>query len=180
MVARHVRGLPEDRRVRAPDTLEDVEDGQDHRDDDALEDADERDPEEAQDREDELGLPDPPEPAQLGEVEEADRRGDDDGREDRLGIDWTSPGTKTSIARTSAAATIPASCVFAPDWTATAVRDPLELTGKPEKNPTATFAEPMPASSWFVITSYPPLLAKAPDVEIVSPIATSEMPTAEP
>src|SRR6185503_15084992 len=69
------------------------------------------------------------------------------------GIDWTRPGTKMSIASTRLAATRPVSWVFAPDWKATAVRDPLVLTGKPEKRPAARLADPMPASSWLPSTS---------------------------
>ena len=53
----------------------------------------------------------------------------------------------------SAAATRPVSCVLAPDWAATAVREPLVLTGKPEKKPAARLAEPIPASSWLPFTS---------------------------
>ena len=51
------------------------------------------------------------------------------------GIAWTRPGTNRSISSTSAAATSPVSWVLAPDWKATAVREPLVLTGKPEKKP---------------------------------------------
>ena len=69
------------------------------------------------------------------------------------GIDWTRPGTNRSISSTSAAATSPVSCVLAPDWKATAVREPLVLTGKPENRPAARLAEPMPASSWLPSTS---------------------------
>ncbi len=69
------------------------------------------------------------------------------------GIAWTSPGAATSISRTRLAATNPVNWVLAPDWAATAVRDPLVLTGNPEKRPAARFADPMPASSWLPFTS---------------------------
>ena len=44
------------------------------------------------------------------------------------------------------AATSPVSGL-APDCEATAVREPLVLTGKPEKSPAARLAKPIPASS---------------------------------
>ena len=69
------------------------------------------------------------------------------------GIAWTRPGTNSSISSTSAAATRPVSWVFAPDWAATAVREPLVLTGNPENRPAARLADPMPASSWLPSTS---------------------------
>ena len=69
------------------------------------------------------------------------------------GIAWTRPGTTRSIASTSPAATRPVSWVLAPDWAATAVREPLVLTGNPEKKPAARLAEPIPASSWLPSTS---------------------------
>ena len=69
------------------------------------------------------------------------------------GIAWTRPGTTSSISRMRAAATRPVSCVLAPDWAATAVREPLVLTGNPEKKPAARLAEPIPASSWLPFTS---------------------------
>ncbi len=69
------------------------------------------------------------------------------------GMFWTRPGRNTSMTRTRTAATIPVSWVFAPDWTATAVREPLVLTGNPLNRPAARLAEPIPASSWFESTS---------------------------
>ena len=53
------------------------------------------------------------------------------------------PGTKTSITRITAAPTSPVSCVFAPARSATAVRDPLVLTGKPVNRPAAMLAVPI-------------------------------------
>ena len=70
------------------------------------------------------------------------------------GIAWTRPGhERGASASTSAAATRPVSWVLAPDWAATAVREPLVLTGKPENRPAARLAEPIPASSWLPSTS---------------------------
>ena len=77
--------LSEHRRVRRPGTFEDVDRRECDGDDDPLQNADERDAERAGQGKDELGLPDAIQPPQLGDVEQADRRRDDDGREDRLG-----------------------------------------------------------------------------------------------
>ena len=51
----------------------------------------------------------------------------------------------------AAAPTTPVICVFVPACSATAVREPLVLTGKPWKNPAATFAAPIPIISWFAV-----------------------------
>ena len=55
----------------------------------------------------------------------------------------------------AAAPTTPVSCVFAPACSATAVREPLVLTGKPWKRPAATFAAPIPIISPLPSTSWP-------------------------
>ena len=47
------------------------------------------------------------------------------------GMFCTRPGTNNSMARTKAAAKTPVSWVFAPACSATAVREPLVLTGNP-------------------------------------------------
>ena len=78
----------------------------------------------------------------------------------------------------AAAPTTPAICVFMPACSATAVREPLVLTGKPWKKPAATFAAPIPIISWFAETRWPVRAANAEDVEIVSTRATSAMPRA--
>ena len=49
----------------------------------------------------------------------------------------------------------PVSWVFAPDRSATAVREPLVLTGKPWNRPAARFAAPMPIISWLPLISWP-------------------------
>ena len=66
--------------------------------------------------------------------------------------------------------------VLAPDCSATAVRDPLVLTGKPWKNPAATFAAPIPIISPLPSTSCPVRAANDEAVEIVSVSATSDDP----
>ena len=77
-----------------------------------------------------------------------------------------------------AAPTTPVSWVLAPARSATAVRDPLVLTGKPWKRPAARFAAPMPIISWLPWTSWPVRAANADAVEIVSASETSAMPSA--
>ena len=90
----------------------------------------------------------------------------------------SNPGTTSSITTIAAAPTTPVSCVFAPACSATAVRDPLVLTGNPWKKPAATFAVPIPIISPFPFTSCPVRAANADAVEIVSVSATSAIPKA--
>ena len=78
----------------------------------------------------------------------------------------------------AAAPTRPVSWVFDPDCSATAVREPLVLTGNPWNSPAATLAAPMPIISWFARTSWPLRAANADAVEIVSVSDTSAMPSA--
>ena len=70
------------------------------------------------------------------------------------------------------------SWVFAPARSATAVRDPLVLTGKPVNRPAPMFAVPIPTISWFARTSWPVRPANADDVEIVSASETTAIPNA--
>ena len=70
------------------------------------------------------------------------------------------------------------SCVFAPDCSATAVRDPLVEIANPWKNPAAMFAVPMPIISWFGCSSSPRRAAKLDAVAMVSVSDTSTMPIA--
>ena len=62
------------------------------------------------------------------------------------------PGTNISITSTAAAATSPVNWVLAPDCSATAVRDPLVLTGNPWNRLASRLADPMPISSWLLST----------------------------
>ncbi len=89
-----------------------------------------------------------------------------------------SPGSRTIMRMIRAAPTTPVSWVFAPDRSATAVRDPLVLTGKPWKRPAARFATPMPIISPLPLISCPVRAANADAVEIVSASDTSTMPSA--
>ena len=84
----------------------------------------------------------------------------------------------SSRTTTSPAPTTPVSWLFAPDCSATAVREPLVETAKPWKNPAAMFAAPMPIISWSGSTSSPRRAAKLVEVAIVSVSETSVMPTA--
>ena len=89
-----------------------------------------------------------------------------------------SPGRTTMVRTMSAAPTSPVSWLRAPARSATAVRDPLVLTGKPWKSPAARFATPMPIISWFPSTCWPVRAANADDVEMVSASDTRAMPKA--
>ena len=90
----------------------------------------------------------------------------------------SSPGTSSRIRVIETAPTRPATWVFAPACSATAVRDPLVLTANPWNRPADTFAAPIPIISWFPSTRLPDRPAKADAVEIVSTSATSAMPNA--
>ena len=88
------------------------------------------------------------------------------------------PGTSTIMRMIRAAPTTPVSCVLAPDRSATAVRDPLVLTGKPWNSPAARLATPMPSISWLPRISCPVRAANADAVEMVSASETSAIPNA--
>ena len=89
-----------------------------------------------------------------------------------------SPGSSTSIRRISTAPVTPVSWVFEPERSATAVREPLVLTGKPWNRPAARFAAPMPIISWLPRISCPERAANDDAVEIVSVSDTSAIPRA--
>jgi hypothetical protein len=76
------------------------------------------------------------------------------------------------------APTRPVTWVFAPARSATAVREPLVLTGNPWKKPAAMFAAPMPIISRLPSTRWFVRAAKADAVEIVSASDTSAIPAA--
>ena len=78
------------------------------------------------------------------------------------------PGANNSSSRIAPAPTSPGTWVFAPLLAATAVRDPLVLTGNPSKNPAATFTAPMPMISLLPSTRSPLRAATADAVETVS------------
>ena len=69
-------------------------------------------------------------------------------------------------------------CERDPACSATAVRDPLVLTGKPWKKPAAMFAAPIPTISWLPRTRSPRRAANADAVDMVSASATTAMATA--
>ena len=89
----------------------------------------------------------------------------------------SSPGTSTIIRTIRAAPTTPVSWVLAPARSATAVREPLVLTGKPWNRPAARFAAPMPSISWLPRISCPVRAANDEAVEIVSAREISAMPS---
>ena len=84
----------------------------------------------------------------------------------------------SSSSATIPAPTSPVSWLFAPDCSATAVREPLVDTANPWKKPAAMFAVPMPIISWFGSTSSPRRAAKLVDVAMVSVSDTNVMPIA--
>ena len=78
----------------------------------------------------------------------------------------------------TAAPTTPVTCEREPACSATAVREPLVLTGKPWNSPAAMLAAPMPTISWSPCTRSPRRAANAEAVDIVSARATTAMATA--
>ena len=82
---------------------------------------------------------------------------------------------KTRTTAITAAPTTPVTWDREPACSATAVRDPLVLTGKPWKSPAAMLAAPMPIISWLPWTRSPRRAAKAEAVDIVSASATTAM-----
>ena len=82
------------------------------------------------------------------DVGEGQRGRDDDGPEGGLGdvLHCSVANTTTNVI--TAAPTTPVTCERDPACSATAVRDPLVLTGKPWNRPAAMFAAPMPIISW--------------------------------
>ena len=90
------------------------------------------------------------------------------------------PGTSTIITMITAAPVTPVSWLLAPDRSATAVRDPLVLTGKPWNRPAARFAAPIPIISPLPSISCPVRAANADAVEIVSASDTRAIPSAPP
>ena len=133
--------------------------------------------EERRDRQRELGLALLPQPHGAGHVGERDGGGDHDRGQRGLGQVPEQPGQDDDRQRRSARRRrAPVSWLRAPARSATAVRDPLVLTGKPWKSPAARFAAPIPIISWLPSTSCPVRAANADDVEIVSASDTSAMP----
>ena len=88
------------------------------------------------------------------------------------------PGTSTSMRTIRTAPVTPVSWVLAPDRSATAVRDPLVLTGNPWNRPAARLAAPIPIISPLPSTSCPVRAANADAVEIVSARDTRAIPSA--
>jgi hypothetical protein len=88
------------------------------------------------------------------------------------------PLKKTNSNTTMPAPTSPVSWLFAPDCSATAVRELLEEMAKPWKNPAAMFADPMPIISWFGFTCSPRRALNDVDNAMVSVNDTSVIPMA--
>ena len=95
-----------------------------------------------------------------------------------FGRSASTPLKNSNSRTTKPAPTIPASCVLAPDCSATAVRELLADTAKPWNRPAARLADPIPIISWFGFTSSPRLALNEVDSAMVSVSETSVMPTA--
>ena len=78
----------------------------------------------------------------------------------------------------TAAPTTPVTWDREPACSATAVRDPLVLTGKPWNKPAAMLAAPMPIISWLPRTCSPRRAANADAVDMVSASATTAIASA--
>ena len=154
VVAADATRAAEDRLVGPPEPAEHVEDRQANRRSDAVQHPQEGDAEEGDEGEDEVGAALAPQPSQSGDVREGQRCGDDDCCERGLRKIAEQSGAAMSRATTAAAPTRPVTWVREPLWNATAVRDPLALTGNPWKHPAAILAAPTPIISRF--PSIPP------------------------
>ena len=112
-------------------------------------------------------------------VHQRQRRGDDHSGERGLRAGRRAAEFKNSSSITTRPApTTPVSWLFAPDCSATAVREPLVDTEKPWNRPDAMLAAPSPIISWSGSTSSPRRAAKLVAVAMVSVSDTSVMPTA--
>ena len=89
-----------------------------------------------------------------------------------------SPVANTMTMVMTAAPTRPVTCERDPAVSATAVREPLVLTGNPWKKPAAMLAAPIPIISWLPRTRSPRRAANDDAVDIVSARAMSAMETA--
>ena len=96
------------------------------------------------------------------------------------GRSWRRPGKNSRMSAIAAAPTRPVSWVFAPACSATAVRDPLVLTGNPWNSPAARFAAPIPIISFCPSISSPLRAANDDAVEMVSVSDTRAIPSAPP
>ena len=85
------------------------------------------------------------------------------------------PGRKTSMTATARAPMTPVSCVFEPADSATGVREPLLLIGKPCRNAVETLAAPRAMSSWSASGRCPPRPAIVRERTLVSAIETRAM-----
>ena len=84
-----------------------------------------------------------PQPPHAGDVGERQRRDDDHRGQGSAGAGTGGgPARRRASARSAAAPTTPVSWVFAPARSATAVRDPLVLTGNPWNRPAADVGGP--------------------------------------
>ena len=116
-----------------------------------------------------------------GNVGERERGGDDHRGQRWLREVPQQPGANSRMSVIAAAPTSPVTCVFAPACAATAVREPLVLTGNPWNNPAAQFAAPMPDHLPVAVDGLPRCVPRTTlAVEMVSASETTAMATAPP
>ena len=179
VVAGHARDPAEDGLVGPPGAAEHVADRQRDRHRDAGQHAEHDDADEGGDRQRELG------PAQRGraarvpgmsasEIDAAITTAARVG----CGRFRSRPGASSRIRVIAAAPTSPVTWVLAPACSATAVREPLVLTGKPWNSPPPMLAAPIPIISRSPSTAWPVRAANDEAVEIVSASDTTAMPSA--
>ena len=90
------------------------------------------------------------------------------------------PGTSSSISAIATAPTSPVTCVLAPACSATAVREPLVLTGKPWNSPARDVGGADADHLLVAVDLLAARSANADAVEMVSASETSAMPSAPP
>ena len=155
-----------------------VEDGQAHRDEDAGQYAEKATPSSAITDSLELHSSLPPQSTRSGDIGQGQRCGDHDGTQCGLWHVLHCRGGEDQHQGDHGRADDTVTWDREPACSATAVRDPLVLTGKPWKKPAAMFAAPMPIISWLPRTCSPRRAANADAVDMVSASATTAMANA--
>ena len=117
--------------MRTPAIPEELDHGDHDRERDAGDGAKQSDTRETDHRQPELPALDAIDATQIRDFEQADGRGDNDGRKAVFGRYWSRSGASTSSSAMATAPTTPVSCVLAPAASATGVREELLLMGKP-------------------------------------------------
>src|SRR5262249_36027668 len=181
VIALDAVGAAQNGGMRPPAVPQEFDDGHHDGEPDARDRAQHRHADEADDRQPELPALDAPDAARRAASPAVRRRAGATTTAARAGVGkWRSRlGAASSKAATPSAPMIPVSWVFAPDASATGVRDELLLIGKPRKKPAARLAAPSPTISWLGLTYRPRRAASARDNPLVSAKQTSA-PAAPP